>query len=80
MTIQFYIHLIIKRAEAVTLLDSRATKNFLNLSYAKWLKLPIKQLSSPHTLLNMDGTENKSGKLQYYTNLDVQTEPTKTTL
>jgi len=30
--------------------------------------------------LNVDGTENKSGKLQFYTNLDVQTSATKTTL
>jgi hypothetical protein len=42
MTVYFYIHLIAKRAKAIALLDSRATKNFINLSYAKWLKLPIK--------------------------------------
>jgi len=76
MTIQFYIHSITKRAEAVALLDSGATENFLNLSYAKWLKLPIKQLPAPHTLLNVNGIENKSGKLQYYTDLDIQTRST----
>ena len=80
MTIQFYIHSIAKRAKAIALLDSGATKNFINLSYAKWLKLPIKQLPTPQTLLNVNGTENKSGKLQFYTDLDVQTGPTKTTL
>ena len=80
MTIRFYIHSIAKRAEAVVLLDSGATENFLNLSYAKWLKLPIKQLPVPCTLLNVDGTENKSGKLQHYTDLDVQTGSTKTML
>jgi len=80
MTIRFYIHLIAKRAEAIALLDSGATENFINLSYAKWLKLPIKQLPMPRTLLNIDGTKNKSGKLQFYTDLDVQTRPTKTTL
>src|SRR5882672_593582 len=80
MTIQFYVHSIVKRAEAVALLDSGAMENFLNLSYAKWLKLPIKQLPTPHTLLNVNGTENKSGKLQFYTDLDVQTGSTKTTL
>src|SRR6267142_410003 len=73
MTIQFYIHSIAKRAEAIALLDSGATKNFINLSYAKWLRLPIKQLPTPRTLLNVDGTKNKSGKLQFYTDLDVQT-------
>jgi len=80
MTIRFYVHLIAKRAEATALLDSGATQNFISLSYAKWLKLPIKQLPMPRTLLNVDGTENKSGKLQYYTDLDVQTGTTRTTL
>jgi len=80
MTIRCYIHSIAKRAEAVVLLDSEATEIFINLSYAKWLKLPIKQLPIPQTLLNVNGTENKSGKLQFYTDLDVQTGAMKTTL
>jgi len=80
MTIRFYVHSIAKRAEAVALLDSGATENFINLAYAKWLKLPIKQLPTPRALLNVDGMENKSGKLQFYTDLDVQTGTTKTTL
>jgi hypothetical protein len=41
MMIQFYIHSIAKRAEALALVDSGATKNFMNLTYAKWLKLLI---------------------------------------
>ena len=80
MTIRFYVHSIAKRAKAVALLDSGAMENFINLSYAKWLKLLIKQLPVPRTLLNVDGTENKSGKLQFYTDLDIQTGATKTTL
>lgn len=80
MTIRLYIHSIAKRAETVALLDSGATENFMNLEYAKWLKLPIKKLPQPRPLLNMDGTENKSGKLQYYTDLNVQTGTTTTTL
>jgi hypothetical protein len=71
MTIQFYIHLIAKRAESIALLDSGATENFINLSYAKWLQLPIKQLLQPRPVLNVDGTENKSGKLKYYMDLNV---------
>src|SRR6266850_1890537 len=62
MTIQFFIHSIVKRAEFITLLDSRATENFINLSYAKWLHLPIKQLPKAQSLLNVDGTKNKSGE------------------
>jgi len=58
MTVRFFIHLIAKRAEVVALLDSGATKNFMNLSYTKWLKLPIKQLPNPRKLFNVDGTKN----------------------
>jgi hypothetical protein len=37
MTIQFFIHSIAKRAEAVALVDSGVTENIINLTYAKWL-------------------------------------------
>jgi hypothetical protein len=80
MTIRFFIHSIAKRAKAITLIDSGVTENFMNLTYAKWLRLPIKQLSEPRKLLNIDGTENKSGELKYYTNLSVQTRRAYTTL
>ena len=73
MTDQFYIHSIAKRAKAITLLDSGATENFMNLSYAKWLKLPIKQLEKPQKLFNVDGTENRSGELCFYMDLQVHT-------
>ena len=80
MTIRFYVHSIAKRAESIALLDSGATENFMNLAYAKWLRLPIKQLPEPRPVLNVDGTENKSGKLKYYTDLNVQTGQATTTL
>jgi len=57
----------------IALLDSGATENFLNLTYARWLKIPIKRLPSSRTLLNVDGTENRSGRLEYYTDLQVRT-------
>jgi hypothetical protein len=69
MTVRIYLHSIAKRAEAVALVDSGATENFMNLSYARWLKLPIKRLLQPRKLYNVDGTENKSGELQFYTDL-----------
>jgi hypothetical protein len=71
MTVRIYLHSIAKRAEAIALVDSGATENFMNLSYAKWLRLPIKQLPQPRKLYNVDGTENKSGELQFYTDLQV---------
>ena len=71
MTIQFYVHSIAKRAKSIGLLDLGVIENFMNLAYAKWLRLPIKQLPEPRPVLNINGTENKSGKLKYYTNLNV---------
>ena len=63
MTIRFYAHSIAKRAKGTALIDSGVTENFMNLTYAKWLQLPIKQLAEPRKLFNIDGTENKSGEL-----------------
>ena len=80
MTIQFYIRSIAKRAEATALLDSRATKNFMSLEYARWLQLPIKRLLQPRPLYNVDGSENKSGCLLFYTNLQVRTGQQTTNL
>ena len=71
MTIHFYIQSITKRADTTALLDSGATKNFMNLGYAQWLHLPIKCLSQPQPLFNVDGSENKSGQLLFYTDLQV---------
>ena len=47
MTVRVFIHSTAKRAETISLLDSGATKNFLNLEYAKWLRLPIKKMTQP---------------------------------
>jgi hypothetical protein len=73
MTVCFYTHSIVKRAEGVALVDLGATENFMNLQYAKWLRLPVKRLAFEWNLFNVNGTENKSGKLKYYMDLEVQT-------
>ena len=80
MTIWFYVHSITKRAESIALLDSGAMENFMNLTYTEWLQLPIKQLPEPRPVLNIDSTENKSSKLKYYTDLNVRTGQSTTTL
>ena len=72
MTVRFFIHIKSKRAEALTLVDSGATKNFMNLDYAHYLRLPIQRLVQPQKLYNVDGTSNQSGDLLYYSNLSVQ--------
>jgi hypothetical protein len=71
MTIRTFIHSRSKRAEAITLLDSGAMENFMNLEYAKYLQLPIQHLKEPRKLYNIDGTPNQSGELQYFANLKV---------
>ncbi len=50
MTVCVFIHSIAKRAETISLLDSGATENFLNLEYAKWLHLPIKKMPPSKTI------------------------------
>ena len=80
MTVHIFIHLNSKRAEMTSLLDSGATENFLNLNYAKWLKLPIRRLPFLRKLFNIDGTENKAGQLQFYTDLAIQTGATTTNM
>jgi hypothetical protein len=73
MTVRFFMHTKSKRAEALALVDSGATENFMNLNYARYLCLPIQRLVSPRKLYNIDGTLNQSGDLLYYTDLAVQT-------
>src|SRR5216684_7768405 len=80
MTLRFFVHSVAKRAEAIALVDSGATENFINLQYARWLRLPIKQMDEPRKLLNVDGTKNKSGELCHYTNLQVQMGSSRTNL
>jgi Retroviral aspartyl protease len=80
MTIRTFLHSRSKRADAVALLDSGATENFMNLEYAKYLHMPIQHLKEPRKLINVDGTPNKSGELQFFTDLQVQTGSQRTTL
>ena len=73
MQLHVFIHLVHKWDKAATLLNSGATKNFIQEAYAQQLKLPIKCL--PHTwpVYNVDGTLNKNGHIHSYTNLEMQT-------
>jgi len=77
MTVRTYIHSPLKRVETTALLDSGATENFMNLAYAKWLKLPIKTLRYPQPLFNVDGSTNKQGDLKFYSDLTVRTGTTR---
>jgi hypothetical protein len=77
ITMQFYVHSIVKRAKSIALLDLGAMENFMNLPYTKWLCLSIKQLENPRPMYSINGTENKSGRLKYYMDLKVQNRDNK---
>jgi hypothetical protein len=70
----------LKRADTVALLDSGATEKFMNLEYTKYLHMPIQHLKEPRKLFDVDGTPNRSGELQFFTDLQVQTGSQRTTL
>jgi hypothetical protein len=73
MMLHVFVHSRLKRAETVALLDSGATENFINISYAQKLNLPIRRLMQERRLFNVDGTPNKAGTLKYYTNIVTRT-------
>ena len=73
MTLRVFMHSRSKRAETVALLDSGATENFINISYARKLNLPIQRLTQERRLFNVDGTPNKAGTLKYYTDIVTRT-------
>jgi len=80
ITLRAYVHAAHRRTEAPALLDSGATENFMNLTYAKWLKLSFKRLLYERPLFNINGTTNKTGSLKYYVDLQVQTGTKRTNM
>src|SRR6266576_367334 len=80
MTIRFYLHFATKRAKAITLLDLGATENFMDLTYARWMKLPIKSMPHPRKLYNIDGMENKAGEVKFFVDLGTRTGTSVTNL
>ena len=73
MSIRVYLHTSNKRAKTPALLDSGATENFINHRYATHMRLPVKKLPNPRKVFNVDGTPNKKGDIQFYTDLEVRT-------
>ena len=66
MNIPLIIQTASTMAEQLALLDSGATENFID--YKTWKTLGIGQqtLHMPITVLNVDGTENRKGKITHY--------------
>jgi hypothetical protein len=80
MSIRVYIHTASKRAKTPALLDTGATENFINHQYATHLRLPVKRLQNPRKVYNVDGTPNKKGEIQFYTDLEVRTGERRTNM
>ena len=72
MQLHIFIHLTHKWDEAAALLDSGATENFIQESYAQQLKLPVKCLPYTWPVYNINGTLNKNGHIHSYTDLEMQ--------
>jgi hypothetical protein len=80
MTLHVFIHLRLKRAETVALLDLGATENFMNICYAQRMNMPIWRLTQERRLFNVDRTLNKVGSLKYFVDINTNTRPKKTWL
>ena len=73
MHIRVYLHMCEKREEECALLDSGATENFMQLSYACRLKYPVCKLNKPRLLYNVNRTINKAWEIGWYMDVKVQT-------
>ena len=78
MSLRAFIHTSSKRVETPALLDSRATKIFINANYAQYLRLLIKKLITPRKVYNVNGTLNWKGVA--YMDLKVRTGEKKTNM
>jgi hypothetical protein len=80
MSIRVFIHTSKKRAKTPALLDSGATENFINQQYTSQLHLPIKRLTIPRKIYNVDGTANRKGDICFFTDLEVRTGEKRTNM
>ena len=72
MTVRFYAHSENGQTVGEALVDSGATENFMQISYAKKLRLPIQDMLEPEMVWNIDETPNKMGAIKQYTDLNMQ--------
>ena len=53
------------------LLDSGATDNFIDQRTVNHLQISTRHLKRPRILYNIDRTENKSGRITHYVDLEI---------
>ena len=63
--------------ETLALIDSGAGEKFIDQNYAKAIGLKTQLLERPITARNVDGTENKHGRITHFTLVNL-TIPSKT--
>jgi hypothetical protein len=56
------------------LVDSGATDNFMNATFANKMGLGLRELPTSKKIYNIDNTTNKSGEITHYLDLDVFTK------
>jgi hypothetical protein len=66
LNLPFRFHTMHQTTEDLALLDSRATENFIDEEVWKTLNIGCFRLDKPLMVHNVDGTENKTGKIEYY--------------
>ena len=71
------IHALVKfhsrtlHSEVSALIDSGATESFISPDLVDHFQIPTRTLPKPRTIRNVDGTENKSGKVTEAADLDI---------
>jgi hypothetical protein len=79
------VHALVKfqsrtlHSEVSALIDSGATESFISPDLVTHFQIPTRTLPKPRTIRNVDGTENKSGKVTQAAELDIHYQGVKTT-
>ena len=66
MSIPFEFRTVQKTTDECALLDSGAMENFLDENVWRRLQIGRIKLLCPLTVHNVDGTENRTGKIEFY--------------
>jgi hypothetical protein len=61
-------------ANKQVLVDSGATDNFMHPAFATKMGLGLCELPTPKKIFNINNTNNKSGKITHYLDLDITTK------
>ena len=61
-----------KNVETKALLDTEAEGKFIDQNFVLWNNLRTHKLAKPITIYNVDGTENKTGTITWYVDVNLQ--------